>query len=257
MLTRKEELFVKPFQQRLYHQHKVKLKSATARVDTTPPQEWQHIVLKTKKYQKERERCTQILLNNGILWRHLSEIMSTRRVDNRWDYEQPKFFHRVNLFTKSNNKLTVDIEESSESGKVQTEVKNERCIACNPKLSIIKTNIPEERIPWDPPKKKLSKKLRSLSIHNDGGVKNTKNQVLNKSRQSDKKNTVSTKKIDNKLNINNNIMIETNNYLNYIEINEGSLDLVIKFPSGSKVSMVEGKTKRVLQPNNCQCTRCL
>ncbi|XP_060856784.1 uncharacterized protein LOC132934494 [Metopolophium dirhodum] len=141
MLTRKEELFVKPFQQRLYHQHKVKLKSATARVDTTPPQEWQHIVLKTKKYQKERERCTQILLNNGILWRHLSEIMSTRRVDNRWDYEQPKFFHRVNLFTKSNNKLTVDIEESSESGKIQTEVKNERCIACNPKLSIIKVNI--------------------------------------------------------------------------------------------------------------------
>lgn len=25
MLTRKEELFVKPFQQRLYHQHKVKV----------------------------------------------------------------------------------------------------------------------------------------------------------------------------------------------------------------------------------------
>ncbi|XP_022164967.1 uncharacterized protein LOC111029994 [Myzus persicae] len=141
MLTRKEELFVKPFQQRLYHQHKVKLKSATARVDTTPPQEWQHIVLKTKKYQKERERCTQILMNNGILWRHLSEIMNTRRVDNRWDYEQPKFFHRVNLFTKCNNKLTVDIEESSESGKVQTEVKNERCIACNPNLSISKVKI--------------------------------------------------------------------------------------------------------------------
>ncbi|KAL5238160.1 hypothetical protein ACI65C_005570 [Semiaphis heraclei] len=257
MLTRKEELFVKPFQQRLYHQHKVKLKSATARVDTTPPQEWQHIVLKSKKYQTERERCTQILLNNGILWRHLNEIMSTRRVDNRWDHEQPKFFHRVSLFTKSNNKLTVDIEESSESGKVQTEVKNERCIACNPNLSISKTNIPEERIPWDPPKKKLSKKLRSLSIHNDGGVKNTKHQVKNKSRESQKKSIVLPKNSENKLNINNNIMIETNNYLNYIEINEGSLDLVIKFPFGSKVSMVEGKTKRVLQPNNCQCTRCL
>lgn len=98
-------------------------------------------MLKTKKYQKEQERCTQILLNNGILWRHLNEIMSTRRVDNRWDYEQPKFFHRVNLFTKSNNKLTVDIEESSESGKVLTEVKNERCIACNPNLSISKVKI--------------------------------------------------------------------------------------------------------------------
>lgn len=28
MLTRKEELFVKPFQQRLYHQHKVKVSSS-------------------------------------------------------------------------------------------------------------------------------------------------------------------------------------------------------------------------------------
>lgn len=89
------------------------------------------------------------------------------------------------------------------------------------------------------------------------GVKNAKHQILNKSKQNQKKSTVSTKIIDNKLNINNNIMIETNNYLNYIEINEGSLDLVIKFPSGSQVSMVKGKTKRVLQPNNCQCTRCL
>lgn len=89
------------------------------------------------------------------------------------------------------------------------------------------------------------------------GVKNTKHQlILKKSTECEKKRKVS-KKNDNKLNINNNIMIETNNYLNYIEINEGSLDLVIKFPSGSKVSMVEGKTKRILQPNNCQCTRCL
>lgn len=86
------------------------------------------------------------------------------------------------------------------------------------------------------------------------------NQVLNKCNQSQSKTkskAISKKSTNNKLNINNNIMIETNNYLNYIEINEGSLDLVIKFPSGSKVSMVEGKTKRVLQSNNCQCTQCL
>lgn len=79
--------------------------------------------------------------------------------------------------------------------------------------------------------------------------------MLNKYNQSQSK-TISKKLINNKLNINNNITIETNNYLNYIEIKEGSLDLVIKFPSGSKVSMVEGKTKRVLQSNNRQCTQC-
>lgn len=59
--------------------------------------------------------------------------------------------------------------------------------------------------------------------------------------------TTSKKQINNKLNVNNNIMIETNNYLNYIEINEGLLDIVIKFPSESKVSLVEGKKKRILR----------
>lgn len=88
-------------------------------------------------------------------------------------------------------------------------------------------------------------------------MKNVKHQVLNKSGQGQKKIMVSKKQNVNKLNVNNNLMIETNNYLNYIEINEGALDLVIKFPSGSKVSMVDGKTKRILQPDNCECTRCL
>lgn len=64
------------------------------------------------------------------------------------------------------------------------------------------------------------------------------------------------KQVDNKLNVNN-IMIETNNYLNYIEINEGSLDLVIKFPLESKVAIINGKTKHVVQPYNLQCTQCL
>lgn len=86
------------------------------------------------------------------------------------------------------------------------------------------------------------------------GVKNVKHQIVNMPKQGQKK--VSKKQVDNKLHVNNNIMIETNNYLNYIEINEGSLDLVIKFPSGSQVSMVEGKNKRVLQSNNCRCTQC-
>lgn len=90
------------------------------------------------------------------------------------------------------------------------------------------------------------------------GVKSVKHQSPKKSEQKQNKSTnVPHKKKDNKLNVNNNIMIETNNYLNYIEINEGSLDLVIKYPSGSRVSMVEGETKRILQPNNCQCTQCI
>lgn len=86
-----------------------------------------------------------------------------------------------------------------------------------------------------------------------------KHQILNKTKHDQKKSMMDSKKLidNNKLNVNNNLMIETNNYLNYIEINEGSLDLVIKFPSGSKVAMVKGKTKRILQQSNCQNTRCV
>lgn len=84
--------------------------------------------------------------------------------------------------------MTINIEEPPESSKAQDEKKNERCSACNPKLLTSKVilyrethnllitilylyykpNIPEERIPWNPPKQKLSTKLRSLSIHTNG-----------------------------------------------------------------------------------------
>lgn len=48
-------------------------------------------MLKQKKVQKERERCTQIVLDNCILWRHLGEITSNSRVDNHWKSERPKY----------------------------------------------------------------------------------------------------------------------------------------------------------------------
>lgn len=87
-------------------------------------------------------------------------------------------------------------------------------------------------------------------------LQGVKNQAFNSRLHSTQKKSkqTSTNPINNRLNVQNNIMIETNNYLNYIEINEGTLDLIIKFPSGSRVSMVKGKTNHVLQqPNNYQC----
>ncbi|VVC25333.1 Hemingway/KIAA1430 [Cinara cedri] len=249
MLTRKEQLFVKPFQRRLYRIHKMKVKSATARIDTTPPREYHHIITKKKKSQMEQERCSQILINNSILWQHLCEIMKTKRVDDRWDYEQPKFFHRIKLFKKNENKLIIHIEEPVNYENMEN-IKNKRCYACNPNLSISKVHIPEEKIPWNPPKKNVSKQIRkNSSVHSNKDIKSVKCQ---KSEET----SISKKQVDNKLNVNN-ITIETNNYLNYIEINEGSLDVVIKFPSGSKVAMINGKTKNVLQLNNLQCTQCL
>lgn len=86
-------------------------------------------------------------------------------------------------------------------------------------------------------------------------LQGVKNQTSDNSRQPPVQNKTKNNakaRISKILSAQNNITIETNNYLNYIEINEGSLDLVIKFPSCSKVSMVKGKTNHILQqPNNC------
>lgn len=64
---------------------------------------------------------------------------------------------------------------------------------------------------------------------------NKNNQILNKSEPLSLKNN--SKSVDKKIKVNNNITIESNNYLNYIEINKGSLDVIIKFPQMSKVSI--------------------
>ncbi|XP_050427373.1 uncharacterized protein LOC126837496 [Adelges cooleyi] len=261
MLSRKEELFVKPFQQRLYHQHKSKLKSATARVDNTPPQEWSHIVRKKKKFQKEKERCTQILINNSILWQHLNNIMSTSRVDNRWDGEQPKYCHRVKLFINRSDKLTVRVEDQTSADAFPLEGKKKKCSACNPYFLPCKTEVPEERIPWEPAKKKLSKKLQSLSIQNEPATANKQN-VLSDLPKPKTKRAVDTKlQQDRRINyVKNNLTVETDNYVNYIEIEEGTLDVVIKYPSSSKVTVNDGIKKRILPPNDtnnsCQCKRC-
>ncbi|XP_050528730.1 uncharacterized protein LOC126898573 [Daktulosphaira vitifoliae] len=254
MLTRKEALFIKPFQERLYCQHKTKLKSATARVDTKSPQEWNHVVKKQKKLQKEKERCTQIYINNSILWQHLNNIMSTRRVDNHWKYQQPKFFHRVKLFNKQNNKLTIEIDDQAENNKslnhlTPLEIKKENCSACNPRLIINKTNLPEERIPWEPAKKKLSKKLQSLSFQKD----NFENEKRHLVKQKTKGIVINEKKkiiTENNIKVKNKLTIETSNYVNCIEIKEGCLDLVIKYPPKSKVTMKDGIRSHILQANN-------
>lgn len=95
-----------------------------------------------------------------------------------------------------------------------------------------------------------------MSMYKCNCLQGVKNQAFNSRLHLTEKKLkqTSTNPINNRLNVQNNITIETNNYLNYIEINEGTLDLIIKFPSGSRVSMVKGKTNHVLQQSyNYQC----
>lgn len=64
--------------------------SALPRIDDVSPIERKHVHLKCKKLQMEAERQSQIERDNFILLKHLSNIMTGRRLDNLWLCELPK-----------------------------------------------------------------------------------------------------------------------------------------------------------------------
>jgi hypothetical protein len=105
MLTRRENLLIRPWQQRRYNNHKDKVKfhfifnifaniktqlrAATAVIDSGPPKERGHVTMKLKKMQFEEERIEKIELDNVRLLQRMASIMRTSRLDNKWITEPP------------------------------------------------------------------------------------------------------------------------------------------------------------------------
>lgn len=65
--------------------------SALPRIDDVTPPQRNHVYYKFKKLQTEVERHAQIERDNFILLKHLSDIMTAKRIDNIWLYNQPKY----------------------------------------------------------------------------------------------------------------------------------------------------------------------
>ncbi|KAJ1520253.1 hypothetical protein ONE63_004460 [Megalurothrips usitatus] len=98
MLTRRENLLVRPWQQRRYHNHRRKVESALPVIDVGPPAERGHVSCKLKQVQSEEERCAQIGRDNCALVLRLAHIMRTSRVDNVWRQPPPTFLRRVGIY---------------------------------------------------------------------------------------------------------------------------------------------------------------
>ena len=71
-----------------------------------------YLQVKAKKLQKEEERSYEILSNNLILLRHLTEIASSKRVsdDNRQKEKQPHLYEQILLFRRSQLRKMIDEE---------------------------------------------------------------------------------------------------------------------------------------------------
>ncbi|XP_034231456.1 uncharacterized protein CFAP97D2 [Thrips palmi] len=98
MLTRRENLLVRPWQQRRFHHHRKKVASALPVIDVGPPAERGHVSCKLKQVQSESERCAQIGKDNCALVLRLAHIMRTSRVDNGWRQPPPTFLRRVGIY---------------------------------------------------------------------------------------------------------------------------------------------------------------
>uniref|UniRef100_A0A0N7ZDB0 Uncharacterized protein n=1 Tax=Scylla olivacea TaxID=85551 RepID=A0A0N7ZDB0_SCYOL len=82
MLTRREVVVEKPFQDRRYKDHRRKVMSALPRIDTGPPVEYPHLVVKLKKLRLEKDRQGKICEDNLKLAHRMAIIMRTKRLDN-------------------------------------------------------------------------------------------------------------------------------------------------------------------------------
>ncbi|XP_019381101.1 PREDICTED: uncharacterized protein C17orf105 homolog [Gavialis gangeticus] len=71
-----------------YEDHKKRIQTAKARVDTSSPPAYGHLHLKLKKLKLEEERLSLIERDNRLLLEKMSCIMRTKgRIDNKNDYE--------------------------------------------------------------------------------------------------------------------------------------------------------------------------
>lgn len=83
--------------------------------------------VKAKKLQKEEERSYEVMSNNLILLRHLTEIASSKRVPdgNKPKGDFPHLYEQIMLFRRTQlQAMAIDKESMSKDGK-QNDVMNE------------------------------------------------------------------------------------------------------------------------------------
>ncbi|XP_063376699.1 uncharacterized protein LOC134664059 [Cydia fagiglandana] len=131
MLSRRDKLYVQPWEERRFQDHRSKVRSALPAIDDRPPPPRAHVAVKLKKYQREADRARKIEQDNYSLLQRLSSIMKTKRLDNCWETPLPNFRHKVGKFYEEDalsgrvaaRACSQVSEDSSYSGNV-------KCFAC-------------------------------------------------------------------------------------------------------------------------------
>ncbi|KAJ6633778.1 hypothetical protein Bhyg_16043, partial [Pseudolycoriella hygida] len=117
------------------------VQSAGPAIDFHPPISHPHVKVKLKKTQKEWERLNEIQRENRRLLQRLGQIMSTRRLENFWQYSRPNFLKRERIYTSrkrpetsaqrvhSTDSVTNDINENVK--KTSCRGQSSHCLVCS------------------------------------------------------------------------------------------------------------------------------
>ncbi|XP_053621067.1 uncharacterized protein LOC128681265 [Plodia interpunctella] len=144
MLSRRDKLLLRPWEDRRFNDHRLKVKSALPTIDTRAPAARPHVKLKLKLCQRELDRSYKIQSDNFSLLQRLHAIMKVNRLDNHWAKPLPNFQNKVGLFYDA-ARLSARLTARSESQSEAESYHNVKCYACelNKKKYGVKTDEPK------------------------------------------------------------------------------------------------------------------
>ncbi|XP_055923057.1 uncharacterized protein LOC129953709 [Eupeodes corollae] len=166
MISRREKLLIYPWELQRYEKHRHNVVNAKPAIDVKTPLSYAHVTIKLKKVQAERERLERIEKENVRLLQKLGDIMGTKRLKNFWKQSRPDFLNREKLFNV--RPKTCKITNKSSGGYQDFDYERfgsyKRCQSCSGRPIQKVQKIPEERIPWQPPKKSWN--IRNIEDYN-------------------------------------------------------------------------------------------
>ncbi|XP_018578253.1 uncharacterized protein LOC108916474 [Anoplophora glabripennis] len=253
MISRKDNLLVRPWQQRKFENHRRKVQSALPAIDTSPPAYRSHVTIKLKKQQNENERCRKIERDNFLLLQKMDYIMKTSRLDNFWRTPQPNFLNKIAIYNIEPPEMDTIDHYNEQNNTIVAKSRRSKCYACTPtRMKDIK--IPEERIPWEPSKKPHTR-IRSKSVpvkraetlptieeqiittskRSSSGIPEKRIPVNMRETKSDRRKKLSAKEPQS------------------ILLTRGCLKLYVNFPSDSVVKFQKGNVEKLLMKEACYC----
>ncbi|KAJ8942283.1 hypothetical protein NQ318_005601 [Aromia moschata] len=124
MISKKDNLFLRPWQQRKFEHHRRKVKSALPAIDTSPPAYREHVAIKMKT--KDVVELKEIII---CYYKKMNYITRTSRIDNVWRTPQPNFLNRIAIYNSVAPKIE-DINFNVEDNEPESRKRNSKCYAC-------------------------------------------------------------------------------------------------------------------------------